>query len=227
MAVATLVASAASAPTSRNQTRERPLDDREAYQILRNLTSPVCAVTCRRGDRLNGLVVNSAVRASLVPGRQRVANYVFKRHLSHDMIAATGRYALHILARDQWDEIWTLGFHSGRDRDKLEQVPHRLSQETGLPILRRAYAWMECRVVNAMDAGSSTFFMGEIQRIRRGEGGEVMDSDWFRENMPEEWRDSYVENLHDVQEWAAAYEEEVDDRYWRDLHGRLRDADGG
>ena len=200
------------------------MDDERAYDILRNLSSPMVAITCRRGEKLNGLVVNSVIRASLVPGRQRVANYVFKRHLSHGMIAATGRYALHILSRSQWDEIWELGFHSGRDRDKLEQVPHRLSEATGLPVLRRAYAWMECEVVNAMDAGSSTFFMGEIARIERGEGERIMDSDHFRENMPEDWRDAYLENLEEVQRWAAEHETEMDTRHWRELQERAGGA---
>jgi flavin reductase (DIM6/NTAB) family NADH-FMN oxidoreductase RutF len=203
-----------------------PVDDQTAYDILRNLTSPMVAITCRRGDRLNGLIVNSVIRASLVPGKQRVANYVFKQHFSHDIIAATGQYALHILSREQWDEIWELGFHSGRERDKMQKVPHRLAGESGLPILRRAYAWMECEVVNAMDAGSSTFFMGEIRRIRRGEGEEVMDSDHFRANMPEEWRDVYLENLEAVQEWAAAHEDEMDTRFWRALREEARETEG-
>lgn len=202
------------------------MDDREVYEILRNLTSPIVAVTCRRGDRLNGLIVNSVIRASLVPGRQRVANYVFKRHLSHDMIAATGRYCLHILARDQWDAVWELGFFSGRERDKLERVPHRLSEETGLPVLRRSWAWMECEVVNAMDAGSATFFMGEIRRIFRGEGEEVMDSDWFRANMPEEWRDRYLANLEEVQEWAADVEADgMETAYWEELRERVAERE--
>ncbi|MFW6192836.1 MAG: flavin reductase family protein [Gemmatimonadota bacterium] len=202
------------------------VDDRQAYEILRNLSSPMVAITCRRGDKLNGLVVNSVVRASLVPGRQRVANYVFKRHLSHEIIAATGRYALHLLSREQWDEIRALGFQSGRETDKLEQVPHRLSDETGLPLLLRAYAWMECEVVNVMDAGSSTFFMGEIQRIGRGRGEEVMDSDHFRSNMPEGWRKEYRENLREVQRWADEHEMEMDDRIWRGLHRKAKGGEG-
>lgn len=197
------------------------MDERDSYEILRNLTSPVVAVTCRHGDRLNGLVVNSAIRASLVPGRQRVACYVFKRHYSHDLIAASGRFALHLLSREQWEEIRALGFRSGRETEKLEGLPHRLSKETGLPILWRACAWMECEVVNVMDAGSSTFFMGEVRRMGRGEGEVVMDSDYFREEMPADWREEYVENLREVQEWAARHEPEIDDRPWRELRERV------
>jgi flavin reductase (DIM6/NTAB) family NADH-FMN oxidoreductase RutF len=202
------------------------VDDASAYDILRNLSSPIVALTCRRGDRLNGMVANSAIRASIVPGSQRVANYVFKRHLTHAMLAATGRYVLHILSREQWDEIWALGFQSGHDVDKFASLEHELTGKTGLPVLPRAYAWMECEVVNTMDAGASTFFMGEVLHLERGAGREVMDSDHFRRHMPAEWREPYERNLEKVQAWARAHAPPVDDRPWRELRAGARDGGG-
>lgn len=200
------------------------MDDSQAYEILRNLSSPIVALTCRKGAKTNGMIANSAVRASIVPGGQRVALYVFKRHLTHGILAETGRFVLHLLSREQWDEVWALGFQSGRDAEKLEGLVHRESEETGLPILTRSYAWMECRVANVMDAGASTFFMGDVVRIDRGTGREIMDSEFFRENMPEDWREAYRENLEAVQEWAAANEPALDDRPWRGLQERARQA---
>lgn len=199
--------------------RERVVEPDESYRILRNLSSPLVAVTTRRGDERNGMIANSAVRASLVPGRQRVAHYVFKRHLTHEHLVETGRYVLHLLARDQWEEIRALGFRSGREEDdKLAALPVSETRD-GLPVLPRSVAWMECRVVNVMDAGASTFFMGEIDRMERGSGDEIMDGDFFRENMPDAWREAYRENLRAVQEWAAEHEPEVDDGPWRRLQG--------
>lgn len=196
------------------------MESDEAYEVLRKLTSPIVALTCRRGEKLNGMIANSAVRASVVPDRQRVAIYIFKRHLSHDIVAATGRFAMHLLARDQWEEAWSLGFRSGRDAEKLEGLPHRISGETGLPILTRSYAWMECDVVNAMDGGASTFFMGQIARMGRGSGADVMTSAYFRAEMPPDWRDPYRVNLGAVQDWAAERQEELDDEAWRRLRAR-------
>lgn len=197
------------------------MDPDESYQIMRNLTSPLVALTTRRGDKRNGMISNSAVRASLVPGRPRVANYVFKRHLTHDLLVETGRYVLHLLARDQWEEIGALGFRSGREEtDKLDGLPVD-ETEDGLPVLVRSVAWMECRVVNVMDAGASTFFMGEVQRVVRGEGEQLMDADYFRANLPEEWREPYRRNLRDAQAWAAEHEPELDDSPWQ----RLREAE--
>lgn len=194
----------------------------EAYELLRALTSPLVAITVRRGDRLNGMVANSAIRASLVPGRLGVAFYVFKRHLTHRILADTGRFVLHILSREQWDEIWALGFRSGWEARKMEGLVHEPTEETGLPVLTRCHTWLECRVANVMDAGPSTFFMGLVARIGRGTGEEVMDSAWFRANMPDEWRPVYEDKLGEAQLAAEAGLEEIDDRPWRELQRRVR-----
>lgn len=195
-------------------------DPDEGYELLRSLSSPIVAITVRRRDERNGLIANSAIRASLVPGGQHVANYVFKRHLTHEILAETGRYVLHLLARTQWEEVRALGFESGREvEDKLaglEQVP---SERTGLPILTRCYAWMECRVVNVMDAGPSTFFMGRVDRIGRGSGDRIMDSPYFRANMPVDWRRLYERKLDEAQEIAAGMAD-IDDRPWKELHAK-------
>lgn len=197
-------------------------DPDEGYELLRVLSSPMVALTVRRGDRRNGMIANSAVRASLVPGRQHVAKYVFKRHLTHEILAETGRYVLHLLARTQWDEVRALGFESGRHvEDKLAGLQQVPSERTGIPILTRSYAWMECEVANVMDAGPSTFFMGRIERLGRGSGEAIMDSAYFRAGMPADWRRLYEEKLGEAQELAVGMEE-MDDRPWRELHAAAR-----
>lgn len=199
-----------------------PLGPDEAYEILRSLSSPLVAITTRRGDRVNGMIANSAIRASLVPGRQRVANYVFKARLTHEFLVETGRYVMHLLARDQWDVIRDLGFESGREREKLRGVEHRLSETWQLPVIEGCVAWMRCEVANVMDAGASTFFMGDVLETHRGSGDEVMDSEYFRANVPEEWEEPYRRNLRETQEEARRMEGEMDDRAWR----RLRRSGG-
>ncbi len=202
---------------------EGPAEPDEAYEILRTLSSPLVAITTRRGDDVNGMIANSAIRASLVPGRQRVANYVFKTRLTHEFLVETGRYVVHLLARDQWEVIRDLGFESGREREKLRDVEHGLIGPWRLPVIEGCVAWMRCEVANVMDAGASTFFMGDIREVRRGTGEEVMDSEYFRDNVPDEWEEPYRRNLRKTQEEARRMEGEMDDRPWR----RLRRFGGG
>ena len=111
----------------------------DTYSLLRSLTSPVVAVTSTWEDKLNGLICNSAIRASLVPTAPRVAVFVLKTNLSHDMIFQSGAFALHLLHSDNWDLIWELGFHSGRERDKLSGFSYKIGG-TGCPLLDDVYA---------------------------------------------------------------------------------------
>ena len=43
------------------------LQPEPTYQLLRNLTSPVVAITAERNGKENGMISDAAVRASIVP----------------------------------------------------------------------------------------------------------------------------------------------------------------
>src|SRR5947199_8023207 len=147
----------------------------QIYQLLRNLTSPVVAITSARGGTRNGMIADSAVRASIVPSIPRVSVYIHKFNYSHDLIFETGRFVLHLLRDDQFELIHRLGFASGRTRDKLAGLPHR-SGTLGLPVLDDCYAHFECRVANVMDTGSSTCFLGDVLDVGYGSAGQAVGS---------------------------------------------------
>src|SRR5690349_2056203 len=137
------------------------------YQLLRNLTSPVVAITAVRGTKENGMISDAAVRASIVPTVPRLSVYIHKFNYSHDMIYETGRFAMHLLHTQQFDIVRRLGFFSGREADKLAGIPHHTGN-LGLPILDECFAHFECLVVNVMDTGSSTLFLGDVKGVGRG-----------------------------------------------------------
>ena len=176
----------------------------ETYQLLRNLTSPVVAVTSAAGGEQNGMIADSASRASLAPHHPRVALFVHKFNHSHGLIDRGGVFALHLLRDDQWELIHRLGFASGRDRDKLVGLPYAVGA-TGCPLLEDCYASFECRVANRMDAGASTFFLGDVVAVRYGSGERIMSAAFFRANLPEGWRAEYEANLSRAQAYADAH----------------------
>ncbi|HSJ13876.1 MAG TPA: flavin reductase family protein [Longimicrobiales bacterium] len=179
--------------------RELRVED-TSYPVLRHLTLPVVAVTSSAGGRTNGMIANSAQRASLVPSLPRVSLYVSKPNYSHDLIVASGVFGLHLLRRDQWELIWHLGLQSGRELDKLATLETR-SGLSGVPMLVDAAAAFECRVINAMDAGAATFFLGEIADVREQAADEVMTSEYFRAHMPAAKRRLYEARLAHAMEY--------------------------
>lgn len=168
------------------------------YSLLRNLTSPVVAITTSAAGKRNGCIVNSAQRASLVPSIQRVSIYISKTNFSHDLVYTSGVFALHFLRTDQFELIFQLGFQSGRDVDKLTGL-QLLEGKTGCPLLIDCIAGVECRVVNAMDTGASTFFLGEIVNVIEGKAGPVMSSEYFRDQLSAERKWQYENNLRAAQ----------------------------
>ena len=179
----------------------------DTYQLLRNLTSPVVAVTCEHGGKRNGMILDSAIRASIVPTIPRVAMFIHKFNTSHDMIFGSGRLALHLLRRDQFELIHRLGFFHRSEKDKLAEIPHHTGK-SGVPVLDECYASFECRVINTMDTGSSSCFLCDVLDVGYGKsatppaGADVMTAVYFRANIPAAWREDYVRLLGVAQEFA-------------------------
>jgi flavin reductase (DIM6/NTAB) family NADH-FMN oxidoreductase RutF len=200
-----------------------PLAPDQVYQLLRNLTSPVVAITCARDAKRNGMIADSAVRASIAPTVPRVSVYVHKFNFSHDLIFDTGRFVLHLLRDDQFELVHRLGFVSGRARDKLVDIPHRVGT-LGVPVLDDCYAHFECRVANVMDTGSSTCFLGDVAATGHGAAvaatGRVMTAAYFRANMPGAWRAEYEALLGTAQAFAAERSHELRPVTWPGLEHR-------
>lgn len=188
--------------------RQLNVDD-TSYPVLRHLTLPVVAITTSADGRGNGMIANSAQRASLVPSSPRVSMYVSKPNFSHDLIYASGVFGIHLLRRDQWELIWHLGLQSGRDVAKLETVETRVG-ETGCPMLSDVAAAFECRVINAMDTGAATFFLGEVVAVRGGSAEEVMTSEYFRQHIPAEPKRIYEARLAHAMEYLEPLSKNVD-----------------
>jgi flavin reductase (DIM6/NTAB) family NADH-FMN oxidoreductase RutF len=195
----------------------------QTYQLLRNLTSPVVAVTTGIAPgKQNGMVLDSAVRASIVPSVPRLSLYIHKFNYTHDLLFAAGVFVVHLLHTRQFDLVHRLGFVSGRDRDKLAGIPHHQGS-LGAPILDECYAHFECRVANVMDTGSSTLFLGDVVGVGYGKAadldpkGELMTATYFRANMPAEWRQAFDANLRTAQRVAEGMSRDIRPVTWRGL----------
>lgn len=186
----------------------------ETYQLLRHLTLPVAAITTAARGRRNGLIVNSAQRASLVPSLARISVYISKPNFSHDLVYDSGVFGVHLIRTDQWHVIRALGLRSGRDvADKLADLDVRTGT-TGCPLLTDVIAAFECRVVNAMDAGAATFFLGDVVDVRRGAAGEVMTSSHFRANAPADLLREYESRLEYAQQILEPMSRDVRPSLW-------------
>ncbi|HSJ09314.1 MAG TPA: flavin reductase family protein [Longimicrobiales bacterium] len=186
------------------------------YEMLRHLTLPIVAVTTSADGRRNGMIANSAQRASLVPHIGRISLYISKPNMTHDLVYRSGVFGIHLLRDDQYDVIRGLGLRSMREvEDKLDDFDVTKGV-TGCPILDDCIAGFECTVVNAMDAGAATFFLGEIVREHEGSlDGTVMTSPHFREHAPADLLEEYEARLHYAQQILAPISGTITPQPWR------------
>src|SRR5690606_41471384 len=95
-----------------------------------------------------------------------------------------GWYSVARLRGGRCDVRWRLGMRSPNDvPDEMAGLDVHYG-ETGCPLLVDCIASFECRVVNAMDAGSATHFLGDVVKDHEGTPGEGITSHWFRANTP-------------------------------------------
>jgi flavin reductase (DIM6/NTAB) family NADH-FMN oxidoreductase RutF len=158
--------------------------------MMGRLWAPIAAVGSNWQGRSNVQIAVAIAASSIVPSKPRVAVQIYKTNLSHDMIYESQAFALSFLRTDQLDYMHQFGFVSGRDRDKLENVPHHTAV-SGSPILDRCWGYMDCRVVNAMDGGDMTCFLGEVLDGRTWSRNGPLWWPEARRLMPAQWNDEW------------------------------------
>lgn len=90
-----------------------------------------------------------------------LAAAVGRSHHTHGAVVDGGAFALNLLRPEQLELAQRFGTRSGRDTDKFDQVDWR-SGVTGSPVLLECAGYLECRVVNQVESGDHTLFLGDI-----------------------------------------------------------------
>ncbi|AGK61531.1 Conserved protein/domain typically associated with flavoprotein oxygenase, DIM6/NTAB family [Archaeoglobus sulfaticallidus PM70-1] len=69
-------------------------------------------------------------------------------------------------------DVWTAGTVSGANKDKSELLSLTFvkSEKVSTPSIKECQANLECRVVDAVQTGDHTFYVGEILHASEGDG---------------------------------------------------------
>jgi flavin reductase (DIM6/NTAB) family NADH-FMN oxidoreductase RutF len=134
---------------------------REFADVIEKLDRELWVVTARDGKRSSGLVATYASSVSLVPDLPRVTIALAKHHYTHELIKASGAFAMHLVDDTQIDWVWRFGIPTGRDVDKFQGLATTIGT-SGSPILEGAPAWIDCRVETRLDTGDRTIFLAEV-----------------------------------------------------------------
>jgi len=127
--------------------------------IAKAITHGVYIVTAQASGKKNGMTAAWVSQVSFKPLLLMVA--IAPARFTHGLIKASGFFAINTLSEDQIELAKYFGTHSGKNVDKFANIPY-IEAGNGSPILKEAMAYVECKLVNAFEAGDHTLIIGEV-----------------------------------------------------------------
>lgn len=93
-----------------------------------------------------------------------VAISVYKERYTYSLISQNREFTLAFPTVDMKEEVLYCGTHSGRDVDKLKgsNLKTRPAKRVKPPLIDKCNVNLECKVLNQIDTGSNTLFIGKI-----------------------------------------------------------------
>jgi flavin reductase (DIM6/NTAB) family NADH-FMN oxidoreductase RutF len=118
-------------------------------------------VGSHKGDKLNGQVANTVFQITSEP--PTVAVSINKSNLTHEYIKDSRVFSAAILCQaTPLPYIGGFGFKSGRDVDKLQGVNYKIGVTKSPIFLDHATAYLEAEVIQDVDVGTHTIYIGRI-----------------------------------------------------------------
>ena len=176
-------------------------------KALYHISYGLYIVASKMGGKLNGQIANTVIQVCSEPVRISVA--INKNNYTHEFIANSKAYTVSILSKDTpLSFIGDFGFKSGRDVDKFKDKNYTLS-ENGFPIVTdNALSYLETKVINEVDVGTHTLFIGELTGADVLKEGEPMTYAYYhqvkRGTTPKS-APSYVEEKKEGKSEMAKY----------------------
>ncbi|MBQ7353361.1 MAG: flavin reductase [Clostridia bacterium] len=157
--------------------------ERIEANALFNIGYGLYAITYNDGVRNNGLIVNTVIQLTSSP--LKIAVTINKQNYSHDVIMKTKKMNVNCLTIDTPFEIFEkLGFHSGKDTDKLKGILNWESSN-GLSVLTADYinSFFSLYVDEAVDLGSHTMFICSVTEAITISDVETMTYSYYHKNV--------------------------------------------
>lgn len=118
-------------------------------------------VSSKKEKKINAQLANTVFQ--ITPDPATIAISIAKQNLTHEFIKESKIFTVSIIS-DKWSmiEIGRFGFRSGRDIDKFADCNYKIGKNSAPIILDDTVGYIECKVINSLDAGSHTIFLGEV-----------------------------------------------------------------
>ena len=132
-----------------------------ARSALEKVSYGLYVLTARHGGKMNGQIINTVCQLTATP--LQISICVNKDTLTHELIMASGVFAVSVLGQEHLKMVRQFGYQSGRETDKFAGVEY-VEGANGCPLIKDSIAFLECsaQIGEAMDVGTHTLFIAKV-----------------------------------------------------------------
>ena len=169
-------------------------------KALHKLGYGLYVVCSRKGDKFNGQIANTVFQVCSEPPTIAVA--INKNNLTHEYIKTSKVFTASVLAQDTpLSFVGRFGFKSGRDIDKLEGIDCKTGETQARVVTENTLAYLEASVIQEVDVGTHTIFIGELVGADIIKEGEPMTYAYYHQvkrGTTPKTAPSYIEEKKEV-----------------------------
>lgn len=131
-------------------------------KTLHKISYGIYVICSKNGEKMNGQIANALFQVTAEPAT--IAVSINKQNLTHEYIEKSNFFTVSILSENTpMGFIGNFGFKSGRDIDKFKDVEYKLGKDKVPLLLDNALACIEAKVINKIDVGTHTIFIGRVE----------------------------------------------------------------
>ncbi len=149
-------------------------------KVLYSLSYGLYIVASVDESKINAQIANSAFQITSEP--IRVAISLNKQNLTHVYVEKSSLFSISILEKDvPMKFIGNFGFKSGRDINKFNGVAYETLKNDLPAVTDYSLGYIAAKVINKLDVGTHTIFVGEVFDAKVLKNGEPMTYAYYHE----------------------------------------------
>ena len=177
-------------------------------KALHKLGYGLYVVGSTKGGKLNVQIANTVFQVCSEPPVIAVA--INRQNLTHEFITESKVFTVSVLSQDTpLSFIGHFGFKSGREIDKLKGINYKLGETKAPIVLDHALAYLEAKVIDHVDVGTHSIFVGELVAADDVKEGEPMTYAYYhkvKRGTTPKTAPSYIEPRKEIAPKVAKYE---------------------
>jgi flavin reductase (DIM6/NTAB) family NADH-FMN oxidoreductase RutF len=136
------------------------LDEQAKKTMLRKIPHGLYICGVKDDDNLNGFTVSWLMQSSFEP--PLVVNCIKRETGSHEMLKKNGVFSISFLENGQKDMAAKFFKPQSRVGNKFADVEFYEGEATGCPIISDSLGYIECKVVDSVEKGDHSVYVGEV-----------------------------------------------------------------